>query len=73
MLSGTFYAFLHFVPPKSVNLGGHFCYQHGGDILMGRKKSNARPVERGRKIHVNNTSTSVEKRSRTADQRHPVS
>ncbi len=22
MLSGIFYAFLHFVPPKSVNLGG---------------------------------------------------
>lgn len=24
MLSGIFYAFLHFVPPKSVNLGGPF-------------------------------------------------
>ena len=24
MLSGIFYAFLHFVPPKSVNLGGLF-------------------------------------------------
>ncbi len=40
---------------------------------MGRKKSNARPVERGRKIHVNKYINQRGKQSRTADRRHPVS